>query len=139
MVAPTRLIAEETLAVHPAAPLQARQMLERLPIARTRRKDVELMTSELVTNAVRHAGLGAADTIRLNVGADPDWVRVDVREDGPGFKHAFHARSSPGGWGLLLVSLLADRWGSTYRGGESCVWFEVGSPQPGGAPTGPRP
>ena len=65
--------------------------------------------------------------------------RLDLSEDGPGFKQAFHARSSPGGWGLLIVSLLADRWGSTYRGGESCVWFEVGSPQRGGAPTGPRP
>ena len=114
-------------------------MLEQLPITCTRREDVELMTSELVTNAVCHAGLDADDTIRVNVGADPGWVRVDVRENGPGFKQAFHARTSPGGWGLLLVSLLSDRWGSTYRGGESCVWFEVGSPAPGGAPTAPRP
>ena len=136
---PTRLIAEETLAVDRTAPLRARVMLDRLPIADARRKDVALMTSEVVSNAVLHAGLSPDDTIRLNVGADADWVRVDVRENGPGFKHPFHARSDPGGWGLLLVSLLADRWGSTYRGGESCVWFEVGSPQPGGAPTDPRP
>ena len=97
------------------------------------------MTSEIVTNAVRHAGLNPGDTIRVHVGADPEWVRVDVRENGPGFRHAFPARTSPGGWGLLLVSLLADRWGSSYRGGESCVWFEIGSPQPGGALTEPRP
>jgi two-component sensor histidine kinase len=112
-------------------------MVDGLPLACPRPRDVELMTSELVTNAVRHAGLGHEDTIRLNVDSDRDWVRVDVCEDGPGFKQAFPARSGPGGWGLVLVSLLADRWGSTYRGGESCVWFEVGPPRPGGVPAGP--
>ena len=125
------------LSVHASAPFRARKVLDQLAFASPRRKDIELLTSELVTNAVRHAGLSEADTIRLHVDTDRDWVHVDVCETGPGLENPFHARSSPGGWGLVLVEQLADRWGSTREGGESCVWFEVGLP-PGGASASPH-
>jgi anti-sigma regulatory factor (Ser/Thr protein kinase) len=112
-------------------------VLDELAFASPRREDIELLTSELVSNAVRHAGLSRDDTIRLHVDADRDWVHVDVCEAGPGLEDPFHARSTPGGWGLVLVAQLADRWGSTRDGGESCVWFEVGPP-PGGASASPN-
>ena len=135
--ASTRLSTDARLSVHASAPFRARRMLDDLAFAGPRRKDIELLTSELVSNAVRHAGLSDDDTIRLHVDAEQDWVRVDVCETGPGLVDPFHARSSPGGWGLVLVEELADRWGSTREGGESCVWFEVGPPR-GGAPAGPN-
>ena len=119
MVAPTRLIAEETLAVHPAAPLLARQMLDRLPIARTRRKDVELMTSELVTNAVRHAGTPC----RLDITSDEHGLRIAVRDLRPlptPLLDGSHLMSR--GVGLRVVATLAHEWGVVPHTDGKTVW-----------------
>jgi anti-sigma regulatory factor (Ser/Thr protein kinase) len=93
----------------------------------------ELLASELVTNVVRHTsaatGLARAD---MRVRLYSDRVRVEVRDDGPGFPAP--AVDAPGadsaaGWGLQLVDELADAWG-VEPGAKTSVWFELATGSP---------
>jgi signal transduction histidine kinase len=77
--------------------------------------DVELMTTELVSNAVRHAP--PEGDIHLTVDVSWDLVRVSVVDAGAGFDPA------SGGWGLLIVEKMSERWG--VEGPPHEVWFEV--------------
>jgi anti-sigma regulatory factor (Ser/Thr protein kinase) len=89
--------------------------------------DVVLVISELVTNSVRHAGLDASGAVQLTVNVEGEMVRVAVRDPGPGFKPPA-APSDPahvGGWGLVLVEQLADRWGVEHDGEATVVWCEL--------------
>lgn len=88
--------------------------------------DVRLLVSELVTNAIRHAGLDDTDAIRLAVAVDRDTIRVEVHDPGRGFEVG-DAPTDPeraSGWGLFLVETLADRWGVERQAGTH-VWFEL--------------
>jgi anti-sigma regulatory factor (Ser/Thr protein kinase) len=86
--------------------------------------DAVLLTSELVTNAVRHAHLEDADVIRLEVTTQPHAVRVIVIDEGPGFDPGRPATDrGTGGWGLKLVDALSDRWGT--QAAPHGVWFEL--------------
>jgi anti-sigma regulatory factor (Ser/Thr protein kinase) len=88
--------------------------------------DLRLLTSELVSNSVRHGRSPAQPPIRVRVSVMETHVRVSVVDSGPGFKQS----SGPGvpgvdgGWGLFLVDRLADRWG-TDGDGATTVWFEL--------------
>ncbi|HEX9357280.1 MAG TPA: SpoIIE family protein phosphatase [Streptosporangiaceae bacterium] len=99
--------------------------------------DAVLLTSELVTNAVVHAGTQVQVTCKLAAGA----VEVVVRDSHP-------ARMVPGpapdgtvpaertgGRGLLLPSALAAAWGVSYGTDAKAVWFRMGLP--GGPPGTP--
>jgi anti-sigma regulatory factor (Ser/Thr protein kinase) len=89
--------------------------------------DVVLVISELITNSVRHAGLNATEPVQLSVRVDGDTVRVAVRDPGPGFKPPA-APSDPahvGGWGLVLVDQLAEKWGVDHDGDANVVWCEL--------------
>jgi signal transduction histidine kinase len=83
--------------------------------------DLELLITELVSNAVRH-GEGE---IQLRVAVDAQAVRAEVIDDGPGFEVDVHERGvrALGGRGLWFVASLAQRWG-VYQG-SSHVWFEL--------------
>ena len=83
-----------------------------------------LLTSELVTNSIRHAGLGPDDRIVLAARLTPDFARVEVRDGGPGFDPDI--RHQVGGFGLRMVDTLASRWGvDRDAAGSTRVWFEV--------------
>ncbi|MFL5893900.1 MAG: SpoIIE family protein phosphatase, partial [Thermoleophilaceae bacterium] len=100
--------------------------------------DVQLLVSEVVTNAVRHGGARAGEHIDLRVALTHDDVRVEVRDPGPGFGDVAPAQPAPdhgGGYGLYLVDLYSAAWGVTGAEG-TCVWFELprsNSPGPEGA------
>jgi anti-sigma regulatory factor (Ser/Thr protein kinase) len=91
-----------------------------------RLEDARLLVSELVTNAIRHAGLADADRITLVVETDDRALRIEVRDPGPGFELAEPTPdpARPSGWGLYLVRELSDRWG-VERAGDTTVWFEL--------------
>ena len=89
--------------------------------------DVELLVSELATNSVRHAGCGEADEISLEAAVEADRVLVCLSDAGEGFEpHTPRPtpNGSSGGFGLVLLDRLSDRWGVQKEGGFS-VWFEV--------------
>lgn len=87
---------------------------------------VELLVSELVTNAIRHGDLREDDWIELLVEASEDSVWVGVADPGRGFRRFPNSPrpDHPSGWGLYLVNHLADRWG-VERKDKTLVWFEV--------------
>ena len=91
------------------------------------REDVLLLVSELVTNAVRHAGAGPDRPLHLQLLRGPRWLVVVVRDQGPGFTWhpAPPAGNESGGWGLFLVDQIADRWGVECTTSGTRVWFEI--------------
>jgi len=100
------------------------------------RADVLLLVTELVTNAVRHAGVGPEQPVRVGLRRLPQRVRVEVTDPGSGFARV-HPRANgdeSGGWGLLLVDRIADRWGAWPTASGTCVWFEVRPDQDADAP-----
>ena len=89
--------------------------------------DAELLTSEVVANAILHANsdLHATVIVRVERG---DSVRVEVVDQGPAFG-ANPRESGPGsdgGWGWFLVNAVATAWGIEPEGTGKKVWFEVG-------------
>jgi len=87
-----------------------------------------LLTTELVSNAVRHAGLAEEDLVGLFVEASNGAVHVEVSDPGPGFFPLPHTRSRPGRrleHGLHLMDVLADRWGYRCDGLGCCLWFDL--------------
>jgi anti-sigma regulatory factor (Ser/Thr protein kinase) len=90
--------------------------------------DVELLVTELATNGVKHARTSDGNRITLEARIGPVGLRVEVRDRGHGFVRGGRRREScePGGWGLLLVADIADRWGIEPEP-ETTVWFEMAS------------
>ncbi|MFL6204290.1 MAG: ATP-binding protein [Acidimicrobiales bacterium] len=84
---------------------------------------VLLLTSELVTNAVRHA----ATPFEIRVDVDAANVRVAVFDDDaehpPEVRHP--GPDDTNGRGLLLVDQLAAVWGSDRVGQGKAVWFTL--------------
>jgi anti-sigma regulatory factor (Ser/Thr protein kinase) len=90
------------------------------------RSTVELLTSELVTNAVRHGASDPHESILIRANHTDGAVRVEVCDEGWGFDSRVDPGDmmEPGGNGLLLVEELSARWGAR-PGRPSCVWFEA--------------
>jgi anti-sigma regulatory factor (Ser/Thr protein kinase) len=91
--------------------------------------EAQLLVTELATNGFKHASTSDSDWIRLHAVVDDDGLHVSVSDRGEGFtpQPRSPSRSEPGGWGLMLVDGIADRWG--VERGPSTVWFELGGHQ----------
>ncbi|MEU0964894.1 SpoIIE family protein phosphatase [Streptomyces sp. NPDC005917] len=82
----------------------------------------ELLVSEIVTNAARHASRPIS--LRL---LRTDVLRCEVGDDVPQLPRLRRALpSEEHGRGLYLVNRLARRWGTTRLGTGKIVWFELG-------------
>ena len=73
---------------------------------------LELVVSELVTNAVRHSGVAPGDPVEMEVECDGGRVRIAVADPGAGFEHGANPpqRGTLGGWGLYLVGEVVESW-----------------------------
>jgi phosphoserine phosphatase RsbU/P len=90
-----------------------------------------LLTTELSTNAVVHAGT----ELDIEVAADPDGLTVTVTDFSPGpvEQLAVGPRNekvdigevAERGRGLLLVDHFASRWGTVHEGTGKGVWFRL--------------
>jgi PAS domain S-box-containing protein len=94
--------------------------------------DAVVLTSELVTNAVVHAGT-AADVLCLRT---DEGVRVEVADRYPereipiqGTGRSLGSLDRENGRGLLLCAALASRWGVEYSPTFKQVWFQLDLPQ----------
>ncbi|KRD24571.1 MULTISPECIES: SpoIIE family protein phosphatase [unclassified Streptomyces] len=115
-------------------------------------EDAILVVSELVTNAVVHAGTEVELVCRLEAEPDPSdgglAIVVEVCDRHPSRTPRDHAPDPPHGTpehgrGLRLVATLADAWGVTYRRGAKTVWARLlptaDSAEPGSAGGGVAP
>ncbi|WP_407646088.1 ATP-binding SpoIIE family protein phosphatase [Actinacidiphila oryziradicis] len=85
---------------------------------------VELLVSEVVTNAVRYAERPI--TLRL---LRTDVLRCEVGDDVPTLPRMRHAQpQDEGGRGLYLVNRMAQRWSATRLSSGKVVWFEMAIP-----------
>ena len=88
-------------------------------------KDIGLVVSEGVTNAVNHAYVGdEPGEVRVHVAFLEEEVRVTIEDDGKGITPR---PDSPGlGLGLPLIATVSERFDTrTEPGGGTrlCVWF----------------
>ncbi|MET7737215.1 SpoIIE family protein phosphatase [Streptomyces sp. NPDC005402] len=80
----------------------------------------ELVVSELVTNAIRHA----VGPIRLRLIRERSLI-CEVFDSGDTAPHLRHPRTTDeGGRGLLLVSQFARRWGTRFVPEGKIIWAE---------------
>ena len=96
---------------------EATSAVTALPAARL--EDLRLLVSEVVTNSVRHGDP-----------AEKEWIRLRVEVHAPGESIGFERSAKAGalresGWGVYLLEQLADRWGVSSAGNDTCVWFEL--------------
>ena len=118
-----------TLPPDPSSVSKARAFLQetvdswRLPVDID---DAKLLISELVTNALVHAGT----VVHVHIEAREDALRVAVGDEGPPdwemptTGELPDLRMSVGGRGLAIVSVLAHRWGVEPMPDGKRVWFE---------------
>jgi anti-sigma regulatory factor (Ser/Thr protein kinase) len=111
------------LPAKPTAAGAARRLLIREGLDRDLDHTVCLLTSEVVTNSIRHAGMGEDGRIVLAARLTDDWARIEVRDTGPGFDPDI--RHGAPGYGLRMLDMLASRWGVDRDDAGTRVWFEV--------------
>jgi anti-sigma regulatory factor (Ser/Thr protein kinase) len=93
--------------------------------------DAVLLTSELVTNAVLHAGTPVQVTCRLLGDLSDGAVEIAVLDRRPAQLRpdrphtAAEAAERTNGRGLQLPSELATAWGVTYARAAKAVWFRL--------------
>ncbi|GGX51191.1 hypothetical protein GCM10010341_85920 [Streptomyces noursei] len=94
--------------------------------------DAVVLTSELVTNAVVHAGT-AADVLCLRTDGG---IRISVADRYPEREIPLQNHGQTvvhpdreGGRGLLLCGALATRWGVEYTAAQKHVWFHLDLPE----------
>ncbi|MET7905180.1 SpoIIE family protein phosphatase, partial [Streptomyces sp. NPDC005355] len=84
----------------------------------------ELVLSELITNAIRHA----TGPIRVQLLRDRSLICEvsDTSSTSPHLRYA--ATMDEGGRGLFLVAQFAERWGTRYTSQGKVIWAELALP-----------
>jgi anti-sigma regulatory factor (Ser/Thr protein kinase) len=84
-----------------------------------------LLTSELITNVVRHVGA----PMTLRVSRAPAALRIEVDDRSPESPAVQHVRpGSEHGRGVFLVDAIATGWGTERTAAGKTVWFELEIP-----------
>jgi anti-sigma regulatory factor (Ser/Thr protein kinase) len=110
---------------HPEAASRARRWVDRLlherGVSEPVRESARLVSSELVTNALRH-GQGR---IEVRVTMLDEFLRIEVVDEGADQAPAVRQPTSDdsGGWGLRIVDQLAVQWGVFE--GTTHVWADL--------------
>lgn len=86
--------------------------------------DALLLLTEIVTNALRHGGVG--DTFDLIIRNTEEGMWVGVAQPSPFSQPAeIVTERRAGGSGLMILDRLSSRWGSDEEPGRTVVWFEL--------------
>ena len=90
------------------------------------RDEVLLLATELVGNAVRHAGVGPDESLEVEVRCRPRQVRVAVVDPGPGFEPPATRAPTNRAAGAWCCSTRSPIDGASTREPEGTrVWFEI--------------
>ncbi len=77
-------------------------------------EDAELLTTELLTNAIRHTE--SEHRIRVTIALEQQWLSIGIRDRSAIAPRAHRATASQeGGRGLLLVESIAGSWGYRFH------------------------
>lgn len=111
-----------------SAPQRARHALEPLAVIEPIRDDALLVTSELVSNAVRHSGCEPEEELEVVAELTSEAVLIAVTDVGRSEKTpTLRDAMRDGGFGLGIVEAVACRWGAERRDGLR-VWAEIALP-----------
>ena len=128
------------LANRPAAAAEARRQVMTTTFAWDIPVDLDvavLLTSELVTNAIRHE---AGETITLTITCVCGQLRVDVHDTSRTMPVMMDARvDAEAGRGLMLVASLSTDWGVHLTRSGKAVYFTLEFDQPDLDGSGRRP
>jgi anti-sigma regulatory factor (Ser/Thr protein kinase) len=80
-----------------------------------------VVTSELATNALRHAETG----FEVSVTVEEDAVRIEVQDGAGAMGVASDLARDAGGHGLRLVEHFSTEWGVEVRGEDKAVWVRI--------------
>ena len=111
------------LAREPRAPQRARDAVRRClsdADATLVTDQALLLTTELVSNAVRH---GDGRYVAVEADVRDESVHITVRDGGDCGIQLRPEPGESGGWGLRIVDALADDWGHDAE--THCVWFRL--------------
>jgi anti-sigma regulatory factor (Ser/Thr protein kinase) len=90
-----------------------------------------LLISELVTNAVLHAGTGGMG-LELHLEIQGTLLRMEVHDaDLRGPEPRVPSALDESGFGLVIVDALADKWGVRETAAGKAVWAELDTQQHG--------
>ena len=92
--------------------------------------EAEIVVSELVSNAIRHARPLADGNLRVHWKVKAGVVEVEVTDGGGDSTPRPAPRTiwAPSGRGLRIVRSLAHEWGVTEDRSGSTVWASLGGP-----------
>lgn len=122
---------EVVIALDVQAPGAARAAVSqclRGQIAASAVEDARLLVSELIANSVMHSNTPAGDQLTVSVELAADWFRIGVQDAGSGSAIGVRPPDlvNGGGFGLMLVEQLSDRWGvERLAGGGTRVWAQL--------------
>jgi len=118
--APTVLLLPSDASAPAAARASLAELAGELPADLLR--NLSLVATELVTNALLHAGV-ADPAPTMSVAMTPSQVTLTVHDRGASFDldAVFKQPGPSGGWGLRLVDSLVDRWRIERSGGTRVV------------------
>jgi hypothetical protein len=130
---------ELSLPLDPHAPSEARHAVARVDRPSPDLRDaVVLLTSELVTRALRQRGGSEAGSVEVRVWMPREVVRVEVWTDPTLLSHPAGIAGEPE-YDLMLLDQSTDRWAFERRGERVCAWFEIDRREPAHSPDGVRP
>ena len=119
------------LAAEPTAPARARaellSFLDGATLTAGRLFDLQLLVSELVSNAVLH-GSGAGDEVEVTYERRGNVLRVAVTDAGRNLSPPVvrvQSAENVSGRGLHAVAQLSDDWAVEARDGRCAVWFSA--------------
>jgi hypothetical protein len=113
------------LKLDPYAPRAARHHVGQVDRPSPDLRDaVMLLTSELVTRAVRHSDHVPGRLVELRVWMPEDVVRVELWA-GHGLLSPTSVDDGLDGYELQLIDTIADRWSLQSGPDEECMWFEI--------------
>ena len=85
------------------------------------REDALLLLTELVANGVVHA----RSSLAVHLTVAHDGLRAEVRDESP-LSPMLRIPDESGGRGVLILNVLASRWGVLpHPGSGKTVWFEL--------------
>ena len=112
------------------APSEARHAVARVDRPSPDLRDaVVLLTSELVTRALRQRGDAEPGSVELRAWMPREVVRVEVWTDPTLLSHPSEIAGEIE-YDLMLLDQATDRWAFERRGDRVCAWFEIDRREP---------